>query len=646
MNDTFWWLAVQLVLWLSYVVVPYAALAMGRRCSSWPEGVVLAMVAGLCVQVLLGAAWSAWIRLPAVYEGAVYLLAWLLVGLVLRAQKSPSVLFPDEPPDGRWEHFVLLIGLLVGGMVRSLHPLRTPALGQSDAYSHLAMFRQVLEAGVLGNPVYPPGYAWIMAMPAALTGLDVYYVARFGGAFLGVAMALTLYFFLARGGGDVRAGLAGALLIAFFPGFVLLHKTGVGAFANQAGLFLLPLLFGSALLLSRPATRNAGLLVGLTALLTLLITVPMMLLHAGTVLGLFVLLFGCRSGVLTSRAACRWFGWLVCVLVLALALLVHGGGHALSVVALVLTTANEGLAAQAGADALGTWGALRLLITDFFTVKRWGSGVLLVDGVFAVLTVAYAVALGVGWRRCAPALIMLGCWGGLAAVQTATGWLQFTAYQREGWSLMLACAGLGGVSTAWCWSVLPRLRVIVVVGMLLAAVVAFMRPPAHVLTTSVAEEDLVRIARMLRAYPDVPSGDDPRMEEFAAFIRKRANLDEPLVIVTRPFLQEHLLSAVSGPNPGLVFSRRDSWRTFSRWIGESKQVLVMLDTYDDADWAQNGSFALVSPESARSFAEQQRASYSVNQTLEQFALQLSPDQWRVEHFMALPRLKVYWVNRL
>ena len=639
-------LIVQASLWAFYALVPWWALGRWLVRYPWPIRLALALLAGVGSQAVFGLVWGIGIRQPARYEGLAYLGFWLAAAIMLRVKKPPADAGYSRRKLSSFEQAGLAATLLAGFAVRLLHPLRCWALGQSDAYSHLAMFRDVVATGSLGNAIYPPGYAWIMSMPAAVLGVDPYHVARFGGAFFGVALVLGVYYFLSEGCRSGRAALAGAFLVACFPGFMLLHKTGVGAFANQAGLFFLPMVFGGVLAAGVRDRRGMGIGVLAVALAGMLITVPMMWLHVGLVVLLFWLCSGCKTGGGGSRWLRRhaWVPGLV--LVLAVAALVRLGSRTLAVTTTVLTTADETVAANFRQESFDGLTSLILLSRDFFSVKRWGLGSLPVDLAFAGLFCVFAGATVAGMVRKKPGWILLGCWGSLVVVQTATGFLQFTAYQREGWSLLIATGCLGGGVVDGLWSRFCFLRPVVLVAMALSAAASLWRPPAHTLTNSTAEETLVRIARMFRTYPNLSPDSDPAVEGFRRFLSEHWIEGAQLSFITRPLLQELMMAAVCGPKDIFSFSKIDIWIVYELWLETSTQAVVFLDRPGDLNVERLGRFAAVSPAGAQSFIQQQRKSYAFNEKLEAFILQLPSNEWRIAAYDVTPELKVYYVSHL
>ena len=399
---------------------------------------------------------------------AIWIGAWIGAGAWVRWKKRAA-----EPL--RWDGVLAAI-LLLAWAVRMLHPLQTWALGQSDAYSHLGFLRDVLENGQVGNGDYPPAYSWVLAFPAWLLHGHPYWMARFGGAFFGAGLALGAYALLAQVRGRA-AGLAAAALVAGCPAFVLLQKTGVGCFANQLGLLLIP-----AALWAYVSGRRGWLAFALAALA---VAVPMMLLHA--VLLLAVLVLTDRDAGSTRFV---WLGILALAVVLALGIAFRLPPARGMVIAAMLT-GQYGLMESAGA---GWSEILRTLAADFFAVKRVGYVSGLLDVLAATTTAAFALALAVGWLKRAAAWRLVGAWGLLTSVNVHLGLFQFTNYQREGWSLLLAAAALGALVFDVLWRTWASRngRSFLGVGLAAVSLAGLALPPEHVPAMGTAESDVVR----------------------------------------------------------------------------------------------------------------------------------------------------------
>ena len=178
-----------LILLVVLPFVPVARLIYPRE--KWPALGLTAMVMGCSLQAVSGTLWSHLVRGNPYGELALYLFLWLL--LVIWAyynygRSATNIPFYDEHEDNNGGHRILILILTAAFIVRMLHPLQVAYLGQSDAYTHLNYLHNIVDSGYLINPVYPPGYHWILALPSLVFSIDPYLVARYGGAFFGVGM--------------------------------------------------------------------------------------------------------------------------------------------------------------------------------------------------------------------------------------------------------------------------------------------------------------------------------------------------------------------------------------------------------------------------------------------------------------------------
>ena len=451
---------------LLYALVPAWTLARMRWRDAGEWGFA-ALVAGLSSAALWGRACDG----SGIGVGlalGMWLAGW--IGAGAWARRKPRVSAP-------WRRDWLLAAIvLLAWTVRMIHPLQTWALGQSDAYSHLGFLRDVLEQGRVGNPDYPPAYSWVLAFPAWMLRGHPYWVARFGGALFGAGLALGVYALMARARGRA-AGLAAAALVAGCPLFWLLQKTGVGCFANQLGLLLIP-----AALWAYVSGRRGWVALALAALA---VSVPMMLLHVLMLLGILLLLD--RDA---GRGRWVWAGILALALALALGIAFRLPPARGMVIASMLT-GRYGLAEQAGAG----WGdVMGVLAGDFLSIKRAGYGSGLLNGAALASAAVFAAALGTGWRREDAAWRIVGAWGVLTSVNVHLGLFQFSNYQREGWSLLLAAACLGGLifSSLWQSRADPGWRRAWLAGLLGASLAGLAVPPAHVISSGPSESDVVR----------------------------------------------------------------------------------------------------------------------------------------------------------
>ena len=515
----------------------------------WPAVLLGSIVLGTGSQAIFGLFWGRFVRADAKFEFLFYLTFWLAVNLLLLAVRK----IPGRHGAGIPFRESLALAAVSGAAlaVRIIHPLQHYALGQSDAYSHLDFLRDILQYGYLRNHVYPPGFSWILALPTWLFRLDPYNTCRFGGAFFGAALVLAIYVLLRERKG-AGAALGGAFLAACFPGLNLLLKTGVGVFPNQYGLFLLPAIMYFALESGRVkfslSSGNVWLL--MFSLASMAVTVPMMLFHVTWVLLLAAVLSRLTPG------PSHPFPWAPLILLLAPALIlvaVHFSQVSSRDVTATLNAISEGAVVSAveavdetASPVLERAATLWPYIKDYFSIKRIGLDSLLLNLAGAGLGLAFLlVALGGIVFRDA-LLGLMGSWGILGVLHVCFGFLQFSSYQREGWSLLVAAACLGGIVAG---VVSERLMIrpggaLCVYGAAAAVLaVSLLRPPGHVFMFSGAEEEIVKLVRMVQKEGVASalnlSGKDH--ESGSALISGCSPPEKEWVVVTRRFIQRDLV---------------------------------------------------------------------------------------------------------
>ena len=621
MNDVtelFQALKVMSALTVALVLPP---LATARRLAPAGNGWLTPLVSlalGCASQGVLGLFWDRLVRGPVYGEIAVYYGVWIVASLL--AFWMPGSRAKEEDSPGRAELWLLVLTLAAALLVRTLYPLGHAALGQSDAYGHLQFVRQVLADGMVHNRVYPPAFSWIMALPAATFGLDPYWLARFGGAFWGAGLAFAL-FALGRSGGRPWAGLCAAALAAFCPAWMPLLKTGVGVFANQLGLFLLPLI----LLFHLRSDRTSAVWLLLAVALALASAVPMMLIALMPVLLLDRLL---------AAAACESRGWrraglLALVLIPAFALLgwqsarIRGIHREATMEIVTGKAVNPAPAAGDSAPAANETkppNANLVLLKDFCSVKRRGYGNPWLNLAGAGLGLAFLAAGAVGLRRKNAALRLLGAWGLVTSLQAGTGFLQFTGYQREGWSLLLATAWLGGEAGARVLAV-ERLRSVwrgLALAFFSVCLLCSLRyPPGHVPSFSTAEDELIDVARA--------AADRVR--------HRKAEL--PLTIVMRAFTEFHgnqgdPLAAAVGESERVSTAAAGSETAWSGVLRPGRQYLFLMDRQPFSSEWNPGLFASVQPFQVDVYLVTHRQLFEMNRKVEEWVERLPEDRWKKE----------------
>lgn len=478
-------LAAQLVL---YALLPLWALRLPLRSpAGWARSLILALATQVVIGLIVG--WS----IPQAQRWVPWLYVAGWVGVRLRSSHARE---PSREPDGSDPLLLLLLALAV--FIRWIHPWQTWALGQSDAYAHLMFINDVVHGGRLSNPIYPPGFAWIMALPSLVFGLDPYTVARFGGAFHGAGLVLALYVLVHAWAGRTGARIAAAVVTGFPLAWVL-TKTGVGAFANQVGLLALPIGWWAVGQWWSAGPARATSVTLAAVFLLLGVATPMMLIQ-------FCLLLGIAGAVVIAQEHGKWKSAIQLALLaipgflLFLAHLFYAGGVARGQTSAYLV--GEEVSGPINIeDADPSMDIERDhvsgLLTDFLRIKRGGFGSWVLNiPAFAVFA-AFACACAIGWRRGRVSMILLGVWGAVTTVQTATGVLQLSFYQREGWSLMIAAISFGGVAIEELLrrsSFAPMRGIVVAMGVA-GALSGLVFPPAHRLFASPAENEMIAFIR-------------------------------------------------------------------------------------------------------------------------------------------------------
>lgn len=513
-------------------------------CRRWPQTLLLAGVLGSAAAAVLGT-----VRLvPQTRFVPAYLLltAAVTVALTLRRRVRARTGGGDlsTGTGDRTEDILLLVILLLGLTVRSVGPLAEPALAHSDGYGHLQFLKDIVTHGALRNPVYPPGYHWVLALPVLTFDIEPYALIRFGGAFYGLLLILAVH---AAGRQFCRsAGLVAAGLVAACPLFHVVIRTGMGAFPNQLGLVLVPVLLAGAA--GAWGRGRAGLTATTVAIAALAVTVPMMLLELSPLLALSLLN---RHRALRSRALAVLLPILAVAAVAATACWIAPSrvsatsdmltGHEDGGGVRTVERPSDGVAAapaSAAATPADAGRALGRAVLDFLAPKRVGFGAWPLDTALTVLFLAFGAWLASfrGKTRCGA---VLAGWGMLTALQAGTGVLQFTLYQRAGWTLQLAAALLGGAVAAAVMDRGPRLRAVAIGGAAAAVLSGLAVVPRHRPHLSGAESELVRTVQDLDRLTARGKGSPAAGQAGRRFGRAAAAIAAAtgdVVVVTRAFV--------------------------------------------------------------------------------------------------------------
>jgi len=638
-----------------FPAVPLSIRLVGK--GDWPEVVLGAIVLGFGSQTLLGLCWSHWVGGRPMVEAVVFTVIWGLLFLsggtiwYLRTSRQGT---PSK--QGGRSHLLFIAILAAAILIRSIHPLQTAALGQSDAYAHLHFLRDIVEQGRLHVVVYPPGYHWLLALPVLIFGIDPYIVVRFAGAFFGTAMVLAVYVLLLKLF-DRRSALFGSFCAGCFPGMTLLMKTGVGSFANQLGLFLIPCLILYYAGLVDEKNRRGNTVLFLTAITGMAASVPMMLIHVLIVIGIE----RCTALVMKRQ---KWFAQstqIACFcLIAAMVVLFHysqaGPGQKRRTASVLIEYSStieattkkvdgniERLTSPIPAFPAGTVKSLLKhpyfsLIIDYFSIKRSGFQNRFIDGMAVTLFVLFLVCFGHGLRTGKTGFILLGIWGVLTSVQAATGFLQFSAYQREGWSLLVATAMITGVCCSLIFGVVSHIDAaryaagMVIIGL---AFWSFRHPPVHQPAIgNEAESLIIRVVRSVSGDREVLVEKCRNKKTPECRLSGFLDRDVPLVIVTRH------LTGWSGngmlvPNV-LPLNSRVASLEVNKVSGvpdfkAGRQYLVLIDTKPPSRrWGDGGAFYMVSPKMVEGLIKKQIDSYRSNAIIREYVKRLDRTRWRMD----------------
>ncbi|WLE95546.1 MAG: glycosyltransferase family 39 protein [Candidatus Electrothrix communis] len=650
--------------------LPLAIFFLPKR--DWPEIVLGAILIGASCQAAIGLTWSHLVGQSPQAETALYLVFFvglsLLIFLSRRSRQSLQHLLSIR--FGKRYRPLLLI-LVAAFTVRSLHPMQTAALGQSDAYTHLHYLRYLTEEARLFNIVYPTGYHWILALPVLVFGLDPYVVARFGGAFFGTALVLAIYVLLDRLM-NRRSAVFGSFCAACFPGMNLLIKTGIGAFANQFGLLLIPcILYLYSLLAGKNRKQHGSPMLFVIACLGLAASVPMMLLH------LFII-FVMERLVALVRTRQHWLRQTMFLVVLCLpavsltgfhfwqagsgqrfntarVLMQYGGEEKATTEKIVhkvqQATKKQPVTRSRLVDTIIVSPYFHLVV-DFFTIKRFGFANLSIDLMGWSLLSLFISCLGYGFYRQQMGTVLLGIWGALTTVQASTGFLQFSSYQREGWSLLVATCCLAGLLAGILYRRLGQYRVMqaaVFLSMSAMAWWTFRHPPGHPVLQSSAESLLIETVRSV-------GGDQAALQQECSNKESRPicglsglfSEELPLTIVTRHFVgwqnQGEIVANVLPPDSPVSVLTVDSAQGITEQFSPDRQYLVLLDQEKMVQPHEIiSAFAMVAPSQVAAVLRQQKHLYRANERILSYLSQLSKNDWLIENKILSKNLTAYAV---
>ena len=617
------------------------------------SGLIRALFVVVSLQAVSGLIWNDVVHAYPHVQILLALVLWVVAGWLWRRWDAGSVSGTRSAGGtgvGGREGCILVVVLLIALTVRLLHPLRAAYLGQSDAYVHLLFFKDIVTNGVIRHPAYPPGYHWVMALPSILFRLDPYLMARYGGAWFGLLLCASTYAFL-RAWVSALPALLGAFLVACCPLFSILIKTGVGAFANQMGLALVPMVllaYGRWRSTTGAAARRTGMELVVMAL-GLAATVPLMLFRLGLVMGMDAIV----SAVWRERRASVWARLLGLALLLAPAgamTAAHFGrsgefwtrvtGEALTGARLREETLRHDpeQALQAGGKPPSVWWTAG---RDVVRVKRWGMSSVPMNAAAGAWLAVFAVTLVSGTRRGVVFESLVGWLGLLTGVQTLTGWLEFSNYQRGGWPFMLATAMVAGRIGADVYGrIRPRVvaRGLMIVGVAGCIVWIGFCPPRHVAVTSSAEQELVEVTRQLADHEAHRAGVRAAWAFGAgrdAGIRAWLAPDRPTTLVVRStsgagtqgFWELPDAVSVLG-SPLRIVNVRDG-NNLTGVPNDEEQTIFFLDRAKRLPGQKVGAMASLDAAQADRYSHWQYSHYRVNAVIREFLERLPSEDWSV-----------------
>lgn len=620
---------------LVYIALPFWAVSKTFKGESFLERLACSLLFGLTSQAFLGTVWHFFVPLDPGFNAAVYVVGWLFFGFLSRSGSFPKSKCCFSSVEGCFLGFIFLFGFVT----RMIHPLETPALGQSDAYTHLTMFRELM-AGDRWMSFYPPAYARVFLLPATLFRIDPYTMARFGGAFFGLGLGLSGSFLVHRVTKSSVTTLLSAALLCCFPGFMLLYKTSLGAFPNQAGLLLLPYVFYG---FCQPASRRS-MGIGAVAVAGLILLVPMMFLHVCWIGASFFILWELSQRSPTVKKGLILVGFLLFAVwwvYIGSPWVIperHFGQYSR-----ILVSGGESGLGESIFEQLSYAESIQMMLKDYFSLKRTGLGSVLFNTVAWVLALLFlgVCIFGCITKRKFPTL--MGLWGGWTLLQTVFGITQFTSYQREGWSLLIATGIVGGWLGGLMVSKYPFLLkpAYGAVGFSMVACLIF--PPRHSLSTSTMEAEWIELVRWMEHPESLPESHP--LSQVTEPLLRLWDTEEHLFVVTRPLLQETMLSSVIKSPQNIFFSKGGIWRDYKQKIAQSSQTLVLLDPQPENPSA-TGVFSQVSPEALNMFSKQQMRSYNLNRAYTRFLLNLDPETFEVTSLQTSWGFRAYFIRKI
>jgi hypothetical protein len=241
-------------------------------------------------------------------------------------------------------------------------------------------------------------------------------------------------------------------------------------------------------------------------------------------------------------------------------------------------------------------------------------------------------------------LSFLGAWGLLGTAHVLFGVFQFTAYQREGWSLLVAVACIGGLAASRLFTLAaPFPGAILLSWGAGAAMLTFslVRPPGHILLNSGAEEEIVRFVRALQK-DDADSvlirgagvgdhADNP----FSGCGTKRK-----WIIVSRRFPQFGVVKALVDREGTLVAREVHKHTDIEKFFERGLCYLIVVDNEKLPEMSNSKVLGEVSPSLVKRFRKIQVNLLRENARLENYARELEKEGWHIADVSGLQGFRV------
>jgi hypothetical protein len=289
------------------------------------------------------------------------------------------------------------------------------------------------------------------------------------------------------------------------------------------------------------------------------------------------------------------------------------------------------------------------LVCDYLTVKRFnGFGNVYLNALSSLLALLFFGFLIYGIIARHKGYVLLGCWGIVTSIQAVTGALQFSSYQREGWSLLVATCCLSGIIAAYIsqagWEN-RYFRYSITVLMISAFIWTLVHPPRHPAILSPAEGQIIRTARFLgKGIPEMRTSCKMKENMICGAIEVLA-AEQPLTVVSRSFsgwgnqgeIIENVLPSDTSVRV-MVAGKRNKRIEFQT----DRQYIVLVDKKSRLSSKQiTSAFAMVTPDMVEATLRNREYLFRANDRLVKYIKSLSKTQWRIRHLVLTDLLDLY-----